>query len=74
METIHTIPELLELIERRGLTSTQICHILQKGFMLFADEEKSPQVLIKELNHHWEKYGNRGERPLFLNLDLDVIE
>ena len=74
MEIIHNIPQLINFIETNHLSSTQICHILQKGYMLFADEEKTPQVLIKELTHHWEKYGNSVERQLFLNLDIDVIE
>ncbi len=74
METINNIPQLIQFIETHHLNSAQICHILHKGYMLFGDEEKTPQELIEELKDWDLKYGKTpGEKPLFLDSDFKSI-
>lgn len=71
---ISTGEELIQLMETQNLNSTQICEILYKALILFADETKPPEVLIQEFKEYWERFKHTKERPLFLGLDLNVIE
>jgi hypothetical protein len=71
---ISTGEELINLMETEDLNSKQICEILQRALILFADETKPPEVLTKEFREYWERFKHTKERPLFLGLDLNVIE
>lgn len=72
METIYNLLEFIDLIEDRNLSSKQICEVLFIGFKIFADEGLTPDVLIKEIEQYWIKYGNVKDRPIFLNTSIDV--
>lgn len=71
---ISTGEELIHLMETENLNSKQICEILQRALILFADETKPPEVLIQEFREYWERFKHTKERPLFLGLDLNIIE
>lgn len=70
--TIHNIPEFIELLDERSLTSSQICKVLEKGFKIFAEEDLTPGELKEQLINYWNKYGNKNNRPIFLNNDFDI--
>lgn len=71
---ISTGEQLIEIMETEKLNSKQICEILEKALILFADETKPPEVLIQEFKDYWQRYNGTGERALFLGLDLDEKE
>lgn len=71
---ISTGEELIQLMEAEKMNSKEICEILYKALILFADETKPPEVLIQEFKKYWERFKHTKERPLFLGLDLNVIE
>lgn len=70
--TFKTIPEFIELLENRNLSSKQICEVLEKGFEIFADESLSPQRLKSELIKYWEQNQHRKDKPIFLDGSVDV--
>lgn len=71
---ISTGEQLIQIMETENLNSKQICEILEKSLILFADETKPPEVLIQEFKQYWQRFKGKGERALFLGLNLDVIE
>lgn len=74
MKNIFNHPDqVIQFMENNDLTSQQICQIIFEGYQVIADEEKTPQVLIQEFRNYVLRYGNTpGEKPLFLNLNIDV--
>ncbi|TBW28282.1 hypothetical protein [Gramella sp. KN1008] len=71
---ISTGEELIQFMKAQNLNSKQICEVLQRALILFADETKPPEVLIQEFREYWEHFKHTNERPLFLGLNLDVKE
>lgn len=72
--TIKTIPDFIELLNNRKLTSKQICEILEKGFDVFADESLSPEKLKSELIRYWEQNQYTKDKPIFLDGNIKVEE
>lgn len=69
---ISTGEELIQFMEAEKLNSKEICQLLEKTLILFADETKPPDVLIQEFKEYWERFKDTKERGIFLGLDLDV--
>lgn len=65
---ISNYRQLLDFIEEQELSSSEICEIIQLSLNVFADENKKPEELKKELENFISKYCKRpGEKPLFLD-------
>jgi len=69
---IADFESFIDFIETNNLNSSEICQLYEKAFKLFADNEKAPKVLIEELKEYWIKYSDSKEKPLFLNLHLEI--
>ena len=69
---ITDFESFIDFIETNNLNSTEICQLYEKVFKLFADKEKTPQALIEGLKEYWIKYSDSKEKPIFLDLHLDV--
>lgn len=69
---ITDFESFINFIEGNNLNSNEICELCERAFKLFADNEKPPGVLIEEIKEYWEKYSNTKEKPIFLNLNIEV--
>lgn len=65
---ITTGEELIQFMTTEKLTSKEICELLQKALILFADQSKKPAVLIQEFKEYWERFKGAEEKPLFLDM------
>lgn len=64
---ISNFKSLVNLIEDYDLDQEQIKTLLAQSIGVFMDSVPKKKELIKQLNEYWSKYGNNGERPLFLD-------
>lgn len=71
---INTFDKLVEVIETQGLTTEQRNELVRLSLKLIVLDDYNKTDLIRELRAYWSKYKDAQERPIFLNLDLEVKE
>jgi len=71
MYKIDTFEQLIDFIENTNLTQQQIETLVHKtiNVIVLSEIGKSycKSELISDLREFWSKWGNKTERPLFLN-------
>ncbi|MGO3812982.1 hypothetical protein [Mesonia sp.] len=64
---ITSVEQFILFMEKEKLNSKQICNLLEKIFILYGDEKKAPDKLIKEFKEYYQRFSNIKEKPLFLD-------
>jgi hypothetical protein len=72
--TINTFDQLIEFIKANNLNVEQSKLLIEPCLnVLIIFDYPNTEVLIKLATDHWNKWKNyEGERPLFLDLDINV--
>lgn len=75
MKTVNNFDELITFIRESNLSQKQINELLNHTIHSFYLKDfNSKEELIESLTKFLEKWKNIKERPIFIDVELDVIE
>lgn len=72
--SINNFNELIRFFERPEVTVEQIEEITAKSLYVFFIGKNTKEDAIKQLIKFWDKWGETREKPIFIDLDLNVID
>jgi len=74
---INNNAEMLSFIKRDDVNFALAKEVTEKYLKVFVLDNKNKEKLIADVENHFKKFGDlpsHFERPLFLDLELDVLE
>ena len=76
METsrIDTFEDLIQFLKVNDLTPSEVNDIINKALKCFFIDDRPKDEMIEALIIHWNKWKHTKERPIFIDLDIDVKE
>lgn len=72
--SINNFNELIRFFERPEVTVEQIEEITAKSLYVFFIGKNTKEDAIKKLIKFWDKWGETREKPIFIDVDLNVID
>ena len=70
---INSVEELIEVIESGALKPEEVCTVIHACINVIAFAEPDHKKRAKELREFWNKYKGQQEKPIFLDIEIDVI-
>jgi hypothetical protein len=76
MKAITTYNQLIEIIRDNNLNVEQATELINKSLsVLIIQKYSTTDELLKVVDEFWNKWKNyKGEKPIFLDVDLNVID
>jgi hypothetical protein len=74
---INNNAEMLSFIKRDDVCFSLAKEVVEKYLKVYVLDDKNKEKLIADVENHFKKFGDlplHWERPLFLDLELDVLE
>ena len=76
MTEIRTFNDFIEYLDRNydDLTDQQYKKLCEQCLKVFESEKpKDKELALNRIKMFWNKYGNKFEIPLFMDLDIDLL-
>jgi len=72
---IKTFEDLIQFVEENDLSEEKINEILMATIQsLYTGDTGNKSEMIKTLKEFWEKWSDKPERPLFIDLEVPEAE
>ena len=66
--TINSFTELIDYLRTSDLDSKQTEQVISQGLRVWFIGPHTKETLIQSLVDYWDEWGNKKERPLFVDL------